>query len=675
MYEIKDLSKSYQEGEHKRLLFEGLSLSLPKKGFFVLLGRSGSGKSTLFHILSLLEKPDKGALLYKDKRIDRLSPKERAKQRKESFGFLFQHYHLEASLSAEENVALPLLLKGDSLEEALRKAEDGLANLGLKEIANREAGLLSGGEKARVAYLRAILPEPEILFGDEPTGALDRKNAHLLLSSLKEYSKRHLVFIVTHDRPSILPYADAIYRLEEGKLVPEKEMPHQKAKEGESTITKENEKGLRKLVERRFRKRLFAQNLPVFLSSSFLFLSFLLGLSLLMGGNHFLKTGERNSLLANLASISEGETIPIEGSTLSLSRSKRPEKKDVLKAFSDISDLHIEEDYSYFFPLSLPYRHRGYPRESVSFHPIYDLSLRSRSQDFLLSGFLPKGKSLDYVLINESMAKLLGEDPLGERLEVLSETELLLEEKYHTVSLSFRFEVLGVVRDFPFLSLPRVFYSYPALKMKMEGTFVEGKSLGDYVKEASGSSPLSSYGYLAFFEERDVSRLRKEKRGNYSFSNVHWRSFESFETLWGLLSKILVPALLMELLLVAFGIYCLSERGYLENRHFLSLLDALGTKEGTRSSLFGRAGLLSLFSALLLAHLLIHPLCSLVSSFLFRRFGIENLALFEVSSFLGVPYLLPILSFLFVLLLFLLSIRLPLYLLSRKGIAKELKDE
>lgn len=684
MLSVRNLSKSIVEGDKKRLLFADVNIDFPSYGLFIVTGPSGSGKSTFLHILASLEKADDGEILYEGKDVMRLSQKEACLYRQRNVAFLFQHHYLDGNLTAIENVIIPLLINDETKADAIRRAERLFADFSLSHLAYKKASLLSGGEKSRVAFLRAVIKEPPLLFCDEPTGALDHKNAIFIMEILKKYAKTHLVLMVSHDLNLAKKFADVFLRLEKGSL-----SLARKGKQKEEAKTplpvsdrkeKRNRSGgfslLRMLGKRKFKKER-RKDVISFAIGTMMFLSLLLFFGFWEGGSAFLSDGEDRSLLYLSSSLAKKKKTEISGTSLYLTRMERPMKNEAEEMLSSFPSAHLENDYSFFFPSSLPYRQNGYLKESVSFCPIWDISLSNRSRHFLLEGECPSGSCLDYVLVNEAMAALL-DDPIEALIDVSYETNLSYREEKYEFSFSFRFIVLGIVKDFAFLSLPRVYYSYPAFEMKAKEMAVADSNVYSLVENALPSEEISSYSYHLFFDESDAKALKKtagEMPLDYELSNVLWSSQEAFSSLWQATKTALLPFLVAEIALAFFALSALINSSFVEQRRFLALLDALGMPKGWRIRFFeDRLAVNSLLS-LLFAFLLSYPLAHLCSSLLEARFSLDDLISVPYFSFEGIPLFLPCFFLLMLALLILFAARLPLLWLSRKSLSKELKEE
>lgn len=213
--EARDISLSFGETPALR----GASVLVEPGEIVAIMGPSGSGKTTLLHCLAGILVPDKGEIHFDGRRIDTLSETRRSVLRRDEFGFVFQFGQLVPELTAEENVALPLLLRGVKRAAALKEARPWFARLGLDGLERRRSGELSGGQAQRVALARGLVARPGALFADEPTGALDSLTGEqvmdLLVSSAREQGTT--VVLVTHEA-RVAAYADRQVIVRDGKV-------------------------------------------------------------------------------------------------------------------------------------------------------------------------------------------------------------------------------------------------------------------------------------------------------------------------------------------------------------------------------------------------------------------------------------------------------------------------
>ncbi|GGQ30364.1 ABC transporter ATP-binding protein [Streptosporangium pseudovulgare] len=200
----------------------GVGLAVRGGEAVAIMGPSGSGKSTLLHCLAGIMKPDEGEVRLLDRRIDTMGERERSALRRTRFGFVFQFGQLLPELPADENVALPLMLGDVSRADAVRRAREWFAPLGLAGMEGRRPGELSGGQAQRVAIARALVTRPAVIFADEPTGALDQATGQETMRLLVEATKHNgaSLVVVTHD-PEVARWCDRVVEVRDGRILPD----------------------------------------------------------------------------------------------------------------------------------------------------------------------------------------------------------------------------------------------------------------------------------------------------------------------------------------------------------------------------------------------------------------------------------------------------------------------
>ena len=217
---IRHVRKVYLMGEEKVVALDDVSLDIYKGEFVCFLGTSGSGKSTFLNMVAGLEKPTKGEIWIGKVPIHKLNESQVTIFRQKNIGFIFQAYHLMQSMTAIENVALPLMLKGVPKEVRDPAAKKALAEVGLKGYENRKPNQMSGGQQQRVGIARALVGKPKIIFADEPTGNLDSHTTKDVMDLISKQVKANgqTLILVTHDR-SIADYADKIVTIQDGNII------------------------------------------------------------------------------------------------------------------------------------------------------------------------------------------------------------------------------------------------------------------------------------------------------------------------------------------------------------------------------------------------------------------------------------------------------------------------
>jgi putative ABC transport system ATP-binding protein len=222
--EARSLAKTYDTGGAQVPALRDVDLAIDRGEFVAIMGPSGCGKSTLLNLLAGLDRPTAGEVWLDGERIDRLSEAELARLRRRKVGFVFQFFNLMPTLSAVENVELPLLLVGRRRKEARRSANELMGELGIGDKHGAAPAQLSGGQQQRVALARALANTPDVVLGDEPTGNLDSAAAREVLGLLRAARDRgQTVLVVTHDA-RVAAAADRVVTLRDGRVSDETEL-------------------------------------------------------------------------------------------------------------------------------------------------------------------------------------------------------------------------------------------------------------------------------------------------------------------------------------------------------------------------------------------------------------------------------------------------------------------
>ena len=216
--QVNDVSKIYGTGENKVVALCHANMTIHSGDFISIMGPSGSGKSTLLHIISGLDTPTSGKVLYGDTDIHHGSDKELSAFHRQKIGFIFQNYNLVPVLNVYENIVLPVELDGNKVDKKFMK--EVVQMLGLEDKLNNMPNNLSGGQQQRVAIARALVSKPAIVLADEPTGNLDSKTSADVLGLLKTTSQKfHQTLVMITHNSEIAQLADRIIRIEDGKIV------------------------------------------------------------------------------------------------------------------------------------------------------------------------------------------------------------------------------------------------------------------------------------------------------------------------------------------------------------------------------------------------------------------------------------------------------------------------
>jgi putative ABC transport system ATP-binding protein len=217
---VENVRKQFRQGERAVAALDGVSLEVKQGEFLAVMGASGSGKSTLLHLMAGLTHADGGRVLVNGTDLGGMKDRDLTLFRRRHIGLVFQSFNLIPTLSAEENVALPLMLDGKNGTQASGKVNELLESLGLSKRRHHRPDAMSGGEQQRVAIGRALVTDPAVILADEPTGNLDSANSRAVCELLRDLSVIHnkTIVMVTHE-PTVAAYTQEVAVLKDGKLV------------------------------------------------------------------------------------------------------------------------------------------------------------------------------------------------------------------------------------------------------------------------------------------------------------------------------------------------------------------------------------------------------------------------------------------------------------------------
>jgi putative ABC transport system ATP-binding protein len=220
MIRLDNVCKTYFQNQVATPVLKNITLEIKAKEFIAIMGASGSGKSTLLNLLGLLDPPTSGDYYLFDEKVSSLDDDTLANIRNMRMGFVFQSFYLLPILTAEKNIELPLMYTGCDIDERERLVTAALDKVGIQELAKRKPNAMSGGQQQRVAIARAMVNNPEIIFADEPTGALDSKTGQQIMDLLLRLNKEEnkTIVMVTHD-PNIGKQCQRLIQIKDGVVV------------------------------------------------------------------------------------------------------------------------------------------------------------------------------------------------------------------------------------------------------------------------------------------------------------------------------------------------------------------------------------------------------------------------------------------------------------------------
>ena len=644
-----------------------------------------------------MDVPNKGEIYYDGKNIFKYKEKKQQWYRNLQIGILFQHYNLIEDETALYNIMLPRLMRGQSTRSSEQYVEELMSKVGLtKELLKKKVYKLSGGEKQRVALLRAIINTPRILFCDEPTGALDTSNSEGLMEILKKLSSRMLVIVVSHNKELATKYADQSIEISNGKIINHKiynkndlHLPIKKEKFRYSSkwvnhISTSN-------FKRRFKRNIFSfVGLSLGLISSLLVFGFNYG-----SGEAIYQEGKKRFDIGS-ATISKEISKKIDGSVLSLTKMSRPSKAELNNLSEILQNYYYEPNFDAILPQNPDIFCDNVQLSNVSYTPVYTFEDQAVNNSLLIEGRKVTNENLE-VIVNkkfyETILEQLNESPLNKNLEISYESitrYLPVEEGSDYIEDIYKYEqkvkIVGVVDELNFLSTPTIYYSYSNLCSKLADEVVPnyssylGKEVSWYerIMRCSDSDSLSGFSYRLFCKDiNDVDNIFGDVDNipsPFVISSNGVIIANTFSDLFSSISLGLTIFLILVIIgtILIMGIVSISS--YTEDKKRSAILSSIGASKDSVISIYVNenltVGIIAMFLSFLLA-----PLLSNLGNYLVNKFtGIESVINIPFLSFYGIPFLFPLLIVLAVILTIIISTIIPISFSKKISLKNELQS-
>lgn len=670
MVEVKNLTKEFIVNKKKNIVINNLSFFLPSKGMYFIVGESGSGKSTLLNLIEGLILPTKGSIKINNHRIDKLKNDEKVEFYKKEVGILFQSFNLFNDLTVLENLKITSLIKEENDEENIKRY---LSKFKIYEKMNQKVYTLSGGEKQRLALIRALINKPKIILADEPTGALDIASSIILMDELKKISENSLILIVTHNLELVKKYADGYL-----KFLPKGYELNNILKENPSNnvnIIKKNKLLIKDKINFYFpllkRNLIKNFNKNLFTSLSIIFSLFI---SLFSFSFYFNIKNYSSSLIYtypnyNVFEVYKSFSSSINGSSLSIERKEKVEDKEIREGLNNnnFENFDVFDSFDYFFKNNIV-TIDNIEYKNLIFEPSFELiNNEVMVNDSFIDAYLKEFKEGMTIHFNSSNVYKGYSDYINDEIE-------------ETFIIDLDFIITKKSEEFSFLGTPKIYYSYDYFETILANlnalnfSTLEEMDISylNLLKRAKNNDSLTSYQSLVVVEKEkfnDFYGFIEEKRifDNLKFNSDSLTIIDSFNNIINTLFIALIFFIVMISLTSFFIIFSLTFYSYLSSKKERAILTLLGSNKKSINFVFifeeVLVFVLSFLISICLYNLVKPSIINLLNSILSFNLNID-LSIILVSVI-----------FLIYLLITIFSSFIPLKMSKDIEIAKELKEE
>ena len=696
LFELNKVSRFYLVDKKKKYVLKDVTLSLPDHGLVTILGKSGSGKSTLLNLLGKIDSPSEGSIYFNNENINKYKEKKISIFHSQCVGFIFQHYHLLDKQTALYNVMLPSLISGKSYQTAKEEAIILMNEFGLNEgLFNKRCADLSGGERERIAILRSFINKPLVLLADEPTGALDKTNAVLVMESLKKISQTSLVVLVTHNNKLAREYSDRILHMHDGKIAKDERIKNNFNPVEKPAIkrSRSNYSWLNQIVNSNFIKR-FKRNIFSISALTIGLVSCLLIIGFSNGKEQSILQSMQKQFDYGSASINRENKIRSLDSPITLIQTIRPSQEEIQELTDEYDEFHICYSYD---ALLTPYPEISFNDakiEDFTYLPIYSFVDESTNHDLLIKGKIPTFDTLTQVVINtkayEELNRMFKFDCLNAYIRIKDQHSYSyytnnIETPYVTDYFTYDrlVQIVGVVDEITFLNMPKIYYSYKALDTYLDETYLNNLSAYDNeiswkqrIIEAQDNEDISSYTCRLFLKDyKDIDKLKTTKEEIVDYV-ITCNALTIEETLFSLVEAASVGMevfLVIALVGVAMIIGIISFASYNEDIKDSAILLCLGAKRDDIALIYivesMMLGLIGILLSFVISVLLTKPINLLINKFT----SLIDVIDIPFRRFYNHTLLLPIIVFIGTLLICVLSTYLPIALSKKISLKEELK--
>ena len=657
MIQVKHLSKSYKSKNKTNVILKNVNITLFDVGLVYIIGPSGCGKSTLLSIFEGIDNEYEGDVFINDTNIRKLKGKEKRMFFKNNIGIVTQASNLFESLTVYQNLLLTCYIKGINksiIDEYLNKYK-------LEKLKNHKVSTLSGGEKQRISLIRAIINKPKIIFADEPTGALDKDNAQILMDELYELSKTTLVIVVTHNLNLINEYKGSIIEIKDKEVEIKENLTINTNYVRYSKLVKEKDYS-NLFIDSSFKSNK-AKNIISFISL-FVGLFLIFGsFSLNEGFNLNRDTIYEKNINSNIVKIYKNDYEDISKSKLSLVKKKRPSIENIQTFLCSFENINIYYNFDFYIT----------------------------NKFIKINNIESKEYNLKFYFNSSYENKILINDIRKENIDSISITLDKSFQFYEPTSKyktneRFYFEntynSYNIIKEFKYLNEPTIylpyfyFLDYLRNNIATQISIVTNKKISflDLVYLCLDDSNISSYSMYVAISNNDIKRIRNlmtnisnSNKPIYKLESEYFFIIDSFVSLIQALllgiKMFIIVICLCNMFLIGFLTYSTVKK----EKRIIAILRVLGSKEEYINNIFLNEGLIILFISLVASLLIFYIIKTLINKKLYDFFVVSNLMQISLSNLV-----------LIVLSIIVIFISLYLFLLGfskRLSVKEELKEE
>jgi len=691
---LESITKSFTVNKKDVVVLDNINLTFPNTGLVSIVGKSGSGKSTLLNILMGIEKPNEGKVLFKGKNIAKFNDKKFSKFHLNGVSTVFQHYNLFDDLTAIDNVLLPLKMRNVSTKKAKIIALEEFKKIGIENLINQKVKNLSGGEKQRVAILRGLVTDSDVMLCDEPTGALDYKNTMEIMGILKKISETKLVIMVSHNKEIVDEFSDFVIKLKDGKIE-QNDLNNIAITEVKSQKNKFNYSStwIEKFLLINLKKNL-GKNLFSIVACSVGFASMFLCIGFLIGSEASHEEALRNNLAIGNATVSKIESIEIQDSPLTYQKTVRPDLYEVDYELKDFTTVRVEENISYFISSCASCVYNDVTYSNFQMIPLYDLTLNKYGLNLLSEGE-GGNNNFEEVVVNKEFANLIGGDVLNKNI-ILKNTASISFKTYDESNpiindqliIEKPLKIVGIVKEFSFLNSPKLYYSYTGGVSFLKSQFMENLSFYfgysysyfDYLLDCEAdnvASSYSSYIFLTDLSEVDkfFAKIKSLENKTIEITSTVSDVKDTYITFISSFSKALLVFSGIAFVGINFILGMISLSSFLQNRKNTAILTCLGSRNSSIYNLHLIENYFVVGISFLVSIILSYFGQRVINPYLANKFSLSNLISIPYESFFGIQYGLIIIMSIIGVVSSTIFTLVPMLIYRHGFITEELRDE